>query len=374
LLGGNITTVIASPGGSQIWGGIGNITLQGGPGNDWLAAGTGNQTLIGGGGADTLIGGAGTDSLQGGAQAVVFVPGKGFDTLTSSATGNTLDYQGAPNGVQVNLSTTQAGVPANLLDPVPGGLPYANSSVAGNTATGGWGATVNLTNAGIGTVVGTGGSDLFVSGSNDTVQGLAGNDVFLVNGGNSKLFAGNGSNSVFVFLAGSSPGDNSVSGGGNSSVDFSEVTTGTGESINLQSGAASGGFGGTQQLSGILNAVGTNYDDTLIAGGSGATIIGMNGSDHYQVGPHGGDLLETNPNGTGTGSNTFCAVQSCAIAGTAAPSSGSLANTLIGGSGNDYFFTAGNGGTNTIIGQGGFDQAFVNPTDKVSGVSQVTIE
>ena len=92
----SIHSVVASPGGSNLQAGNGTVTLIGGPGNDILSGGNGTQTLIGGGGTDTLVAGVGNQSLQGGAQPVSFVPGQGNDTLTSSGSGNTLDYATRP--------------------------------------------------------------------------------------------------------------------------------------------------------------------------------------------------------------------------------------------------------------------------------------
>ncbi|MGH9056622.1 MAG: beta strand repeat-containing protein, partial [Acidimicrobiales bacterium] len=356
---GTIETVVASQGGSQISAGAGNITLIGGPGNDWLAAGAGNQTLIGNGGTDTLVGGIGNQTLEGGSGPITFVPGQGNETLTSPTTGNTLDYSVAPNAVQVNLS--------GQLFSVPAGEPFAGTVVSGNTAAGGWGAssTVSLNSAGVNTVKGTAGADVFVTGPlGDTIYGDGGSDLFVILSGNNTLTAGNGSGSRFLFDA---AGSNVINGGGNGTVDFSLAPAGV--TVNLQatpSGNATGGFGGLQELTGTLDVIGTNYNDVLVAGASGGTIIGLNGNDLLEGAPLGATTLI----GGGVGNDTFCAMSSCAVGGTSASVAGAAPDTMIGGSGNDTFF-ARNGIADTINGGGGFNSAQVDPVDMLASIQQL---
>jgi hypothetical protein len=363
ILSGNVTQIVASPGGSSLLGGVGTLTLQGGSGNDTLVAGTGTQTLNGGGGSDVLIGGVGTDSLNGGSAPVTFEPGSGSDTLTSQTTGNTLNYQGAPNAVAVNLTSSQQTVP-------PGKPSFSGSTIAPQTASGGWGATVSLGSAGITNLLGTSLSDLIAVGNGDTVTGGGGNDLFLVDGGGNNLTAGNNTASVFLFEAG---GSNIINGGGRSTVDYSEGTVGV--KVDLQNGQSTGGFAvsSNNQLSGILNIIGTTYNDLLIAGGSGATIIGnganncaTNCGDVLQAGPTGGDVLESNPAGNASGNDTFCAMSSCATTGTTAGGG----DTMIGGTGNDTFFTQ-NGVGDAINGEGGYNYALVDPNDNRTNINQL---
>ena len=353
LLGGNVTTVIASPSGSSLVGGTGTETLQGGTGNDTLVAGSGTQTLIGGGGTDVLVGGSGSDTLQGGSSPVTFQPGSGNDILTSTTTGNTLSYRGAPQAVQVNLTGSLYSVPA--------GEPFAGTVAGGQSASGGWGASVSLGNAGIADVVGSGAADVFVIGSGSFVTGNGGNDLFVIQGGNNTLVAGQGTASTFLF---DGAGSNVIDGGGRSTVDFSQAPAGV--TVNLQTGYATGGFGGSQKLTGILNIVGSEFNDVLVAGGPGAVVVGLNGNDLLQAGPTGGDTLETNSTGSGSGNDTFCAMSNCAVSGTTAGGG----NIMIGGSGNDTFFVA-NSKTDTIYGEGGFNTAMVDPVDKYYGIDQL---
>jgi hypothetical protein len=365
IVAGNIAEVIASSGQSTLLGGSGPLTLQGGAGTDTLVAGSGPQTLVAGSGSDTLVGGMGVDTMTGGPEPVVFEPGAGTDTLTSPTVGNTLDYSSAPDPVQVNLTANSVSVPP--------GEPFGGTAVPGESATGGYGATVALAGAGITVVDGTGGNDLFVVGTGDTVNGGSGNDLFVVDGGDNTLTAGAGTSSVFLFLAGGPA--NVINGGGRATVDFSQGTAPV--TVNLQSGYASGGFSGAgtnDRLTGVLNIVGTPYNDLLIAGAPGGVIDGDGAAncasascgDFLQAGPAGGDTLEAGPTPAASGNDTFCADTQCAVAGTSTGGG----NNMIGGSGNDTFF-ADFGPGDAIDGEGGYNYALVGPQDTYTNIQQL---
>lgn len=348
LVPGTITTVIAPNAGSNIYGGSGTVTLVGGSGNDILSAGIGTQTLIGGGGADTLVGGIGSDTMVGGTNAVTFIPGQGTDTLQSTANGNTLSYDGVPNAVYVNLS--------NQNYTVPNGEPYAGTSLGAGTASGGNGATVNLSQASITNVVGSYAGDVFVTGpAGNHITGNGGNDLFVVDSGNNVLTAAPGSGSRFLFVA---SGSNQINGGGASTVDFSQSTNGV--TVNLQSGQATGGFGGFQALTGILNIVGARASgDTLIGGSPGGLIIGLGVNDLLEAGASGGDTLVNN----GSGGDTFCAMASCQVGGTVAGGGDTLIATGAGST--NYFFTQ-NGVVDTIQeASGALNSLVTDPNDKI---------
>jgi hypothetical protein len=367
----SIHTVVASSGGSHLSAGTGNVTLVGGPGNDTLAGGNGTQTMIGGGGTDSLIAGVGNQTLQGGAQPVAFVPGGCFpntpctDTLTSAGSGNTLDYSAAPPTANcTNPGGPPCGVEVNLssqLFPVPQNEPMGGTVLNSLSATGGNGATADLSKANITAVNGSPQADIVVTGTGgNTINGGGGDDLLVVSGGNNQLTAGANTNSRFLFEG---AGNNVINGGGKATVDFSPSTVG-GVTVNLQTGpagaptqngTASGGFGGFQSLTGVLNAIGTNFNDVLVAGAPGGTMTGLNGGgDRLQSGPSGRDTLVSG----GSASDEFCAESTCAVGGTVAGG----ANTMTGGFGNDTFYAL-NGAVDTIDGGGGFNSAHVDPND-----------
>jgi hypothetical protein len=384
LVPGTIETAIASPGGSILEAGNGNgVTLMGGPGNDILVAGVGNQTLNGQGGNDVLVAGIGNDKLIGGNDPVTFIPGQGgTDTLVGANTGNTLSYGNVPVSTPWKRPPLigQVGALVNLSNQsysVPPGKPFAGTSLSQQTATGAWGATVLLSGANISTVIGSPASDVLLTGAGsngDFISGGGGNDLFVVNGSNN-LCAGifvsgscntpPGSTPTFLFNGG---GSNQIFGGGSGTVDFSQVTscaTSPCLRVNLQDSppTASGGFGGTQTLSGILNVTGTNFNDVLIAGTSHATIIGLNGNDVLVASPAGHDTLLSQ----GGGDDVFCA----STPGLCDGFTSGTGNTMIGGTGNNTFCSQ-NGGADTINGGiGGFSFAVADTADTVTNVETV---
>ncbi|MGH9115131.1 MAG: hypothetical protein ACRDWW_04805, partial [Acidimicrobiales bacterium] len=113
--------------------------------------------------------------------------------------------------------------------------------------------------------------------------------------------------------------------------------------------------------------VGSNYADVLVAGAPGGTIMGGNGADLLEGSRSGGTTLINN----GTGNDTFCAADVCAVAGTGASDlPGAQPDTMIGGSGNDNFF-ARNGIADNINGGGGYNSAQVDPADKLVSIQQL---
>ncbi|HEY2301361.1 MAG TPA: hypothetical protein VGH66_05685, partial [Acidimicrobiales bacterium] len=366
LTSGTIKTVIASPGGSYLQAGLGSgVTLQGGPGNDVLAGGYaagGNQTLLGEGGSDILIGGIGNDLMVGGTSPSLFIPGEGGDTLQSPVGGNTLLYAGAAQGIKANLSSSAFRI--------PDGKPFANPNpLPALTVTGGFPfSSANIAQAGITNLIGSAFNDAVVTGGNDTVNGLGGNDLFVVEPGTSTITAGNGSSSYFLM---DGAGDDVLRGGGASTLDFSLATQGV--VANLQAGQSFGGFGGTQTLSGFSTVIGsqaTGVKDQLVANGQGQTLISLNGNDVLEAGPTGDDTLVQ----TGGGNDTFCSVQ-CVTTPSATVSNGgpnaALENRMIGGSGgNDTFFTR-NTGFDFLQGGHGFNSAQIDSHDTAVNIQQL---
>jgi Ca2+-binding RTX toxin-like protein len=386
LVPGTIETAIASPAGSTLEAGNGNnVTLIGGAGNDTLVAGVGNQTINGKGGSDVLVAGIGSDTLIGGNQPVTFMPGQGgTDTLVSPAASNTLSYGNVPVstpwkrppligpvGALVNLS--------NQSYSVPPGKPFAGTSLTQQTATGGWGATVLLSGVNITTVTGSPAPDILITGSNDIVSGGGGNDLFVVSGGGNTLTAAPGTASTFLFNTSSG---NVISGGGSATIDFSQVTscsTSPCLNVNLRSipnGTARIGPAGTETLlpvpgtensahptPGILNVVGTNFNDVLVAGAANATITGLNGNDVLVASPSGHDTLQSG----GGGDDVFCA----SAPGPCDGFTSGAGNTIIGGTGNQTICTQNGGADNVNGGVGGFNFAVADAVDTVTNVQTV---
>jgi Ca2+-binding RTX toxin-like protein len=326
--------------GSSVINGTGNA------GNNILTGNTANNTLNGGDGNDTLNGGTGNDTLIGGLGNDVYQVDSTTDVITENANEGTDTIQSSvtfslatfPN--IENLTLTGSSV-------IDGTGNTANNSLTGNTAN-------NTLNGGDG---------------NDTLNGGAGNDT--LNGGN-----------------------------GN---DFAYYYSSTGSvTVNLATGIASDGLGGTDTLSQIENVQGSNTagdnltgntgnnvlygyggndilnggdgNDTLNGGTGNDTLIGGLGNDVYQVDSTTDVITENSGQGTDTiqSSVTYTIASlanienltltgSSVIDGTGNTVNNSLTgntanNTLNGGDGNDTL--NGGAGNDSLIGGNGNDFAY----------------
>lgn len=278
---------------NTITGGMGADTLDGAAGADVLNGGDGNDILVGGAGADQLFGGNGTDTasystassaitintatgvhggdaagdtfdsieiIQGSTLADTFVSGAGADRFDGAAGNDTLSYEASTAAVNVNLTTGVAS----------GG--YADGDVISNFEK----------------VIGTAGADtLGSSTTGHTLQGGAGNDVYVV--GNSGVIlvedAGGGIDTVTTALSSYTlnaanvenltfTGTGNFTGNGNGE---NNVLTGGDGADNLQ------GFAGDDTLNGGAGndtLQGGDGDDTLNGGDGDDSLYGGAGADH----------------------------------------------------------------------------------------------
>ena len=188
---------------------------------DSLTGDAAANQIFGGSGADSLIGGTGNDSLYGGNDNDVLNGGAGSDRVEGGSGVDTADYGTSVAGVAVNLQNGSA----------------SGGDAAGDTLTG----VENLT--------GTRFADTLTGDGNANVlTGASGNDV---------LNAGNGSDT----LAGGAGADTLYGGEGMDFLDYS--ASGAGVSINLATGAASGGDATGDVLAGADGIFGSAFNDTL---------------------------------------------------------------------------------------------------------------
>ena len=318
-------TVIGSNFGNRLTAGPGSVTLRGGSGTDRLQAGSGTDSLIAGSGPTTLVGGTGYDTMTGGAGADTFIPGTGGGKIADASGVGTIDYANVTAGVQVNLGTKSYVV-------TPGVVLQAD------TATGGGGDTYAL--SGISNIIGSSHGDILVgsSGSN-RIQGGGGTNLIVGDGGGDMLIGGSGSN---VFVTG--PGNNNVSGGkGSNTIDYASAPTAV--NVNLRSGTAKNGYGGTDSLSGIASIIGSNNNgDILKLGTHPGTIYAGNGGGDTLVGSKAGGSTMFG----GGGSDKFTSL--------------GANDHMIGGTGNDTFL-ANNGFKDFIVGGKGHNVAYVDCID-----------
>ena len=305
-------------GDDSVEGGAGNDTLLGGEGNDTLIGGEGNDTLMGGEGADTLDGGAGEDVVDYGASAsgvtvnlaagtgsggdaegdrisgVEHVVGSGYgDRLTGDAGGNRLEGGGGDDSVEGGAGndaligaegndTLTGGEGADTLDGGAGedvvdyGASASGVTVNLATGTGSGGDAEGDRISGVEHVVG--------SGYGDRLTGDAGGNRLEGGGGDDRLEGGEGNDT----LLGAEGADTLDGGAGNDYVDYGASASGV--TVNLATGAGSGGHAQGDRISGVEHVVGSGYGDRLTGDAGGNRLEGRGGDDSLE-GRAGNDTL-----------------------------------------------------------------------------------
>jgi Ca2+-binding RTX toxin-like protein len=273
--------------------GAGNVLFGGGD-DDNLSGGAGNDILIGWVGADTLAGGAGTDTadysassagvtvnlatgvgaggdaqgdslvsiesvigsayndvlqgkdgvadvLNGGDGDDRIVSSIGADTLIGGNGTDTLDYSNSFNGVDIRLfQNSAAGGAAN--GDIISGFENIIGSTKTDTLAGDDGVNWIWGGAGNETITGRDGADhLFGEAGNDTLLGGAGDDV----------------------LVGAAGADTYGGGVGADTVDFSASAAAV--TVNLATGAGTGGDAQGDVFVSIENVIGSAFNDVIIA-------------------------------------------------------------------------------------------------------------
>ncbi|WP_137181713.1 calcium-binding protein [Roseomonas sp. AR75] len=218
----------------------GQAMLDGGTGNDTLSAtGSLGAVLRGGDGPDRLSGGHGNDQLAGDAGADTILGSRGNDTVDGGEGADVIDYGALGAGVHV------------LATPFGGFVRMAKIATAG-------GAVLGIdTLTGMDGFVGTAGHDrLLGSGLDESFAGGAGNDTI----------------------------------GGGDGFDTLRYDNAAGPvSVNLATGRASDGLGGTDLLR--FAAPGRSSIEMVVAGAGADTLIG-DGGDNWLRGGAGADLLD----------------------------------------------------------------------------------
>lgn len=182
-------------------------------------------TITGGAGDDTLTGGAGNDTLTGGAGDDTIAGGLGDDSLDGGLAGeDAVDYSGSATAVNVNLLAGLA------------------------------------SGEGVDTL--TGFEDIIGSALGDTLTGDTFDNVITPGAGDDKVSGGDGSDTV----------------------DYSDATAAV--TVDLSAGTETGGSG-NDTLSGIENATGSDFNDSLTGDDTDNVLDGGAGNDSLAGG--GGD-------------------------------------------------------------------------------------
>jgi uncharacterized delta-60 repeat protein len=271
-----------------------------------VATGEGNDTLVG---IESVVAGNYDDQVTGTDQLNLLRGGLGNDTLDGGAGNDYADYWQSSGAVTVSLtSNTSSGAAGNdVLSNFERirGSDHADSltgdanenylrGMAGNDTLDGAGGndwadyfqatTAMSVNLGTGVTSGADGVDVLVSienvlGSqnNDTLTGDAGANILAGSGGHDSLVGGAGNDTLYGDAGTDSltggAGDDIIDGGAISDtvnytdlnfVHYSGATTGV--NVNLGTGIASDGEGGTDTLQNINFVRGSGHDDTLTGG------------------------------------------------------------------------------------------------------------
>jgi hypothetical protein len=351
---------------------------------DVLDAGDGSDFLFGHGGNDILLGGSGDDYVEGRAGAD-FIDGGAQDGLTFGV--DYAVYANSDAGVWIDLGANQAfggHAEGDVLVNIEGIIGSDHDDVLiGRNGPGDrfWGRAGNDQFAGLGgfdqieyddspTGVyvdlgagyaedGWGGIDTF-SGI-EAVRGSTFDDVLV------------GSDNPFVFerFRGRAGDDTIIGGAGIDEVEY--TTARAGVNVNLASGIASDGEGGTDTLIGIETIRGSFFDDVLIGDDFDANrFTGLAGDDTIDGGAGANDLADYSID-VGIGGTQGITVD--LTAGTAIDGFGDT-DTLVGiesvvgtiladwirGDGNANFLN-GMAGNDVLLGEGGHDTFLTGQSD-----------
>ena len=298
--------------------GSNTINGTGNAGNNILTGNTANNILDGGAGVDTLIGGTGVDTLIGGTENDTYIVDSTTDIITENAGAGT-------DTIQSSVTFTIASL-ANLENLTLTGSTAINGTGNGNNNILIGNSVNNVLNggAGIDTLIGSLGNDVYQVDSitdvitenanegTDTIQssvtfslatfpnienltltgssaingtGNTANNSLTGNAVNNTLDGGDGNDT----LNGGAGNDTLIGGNGN---DFAYYYSSTGSvTVNLATGTASDGLGGTDTLSFIENVQGSNTAGDNLTGNTGVNVLYGYGGADILTGGGGNDLL-----------------------------------------------------------------------------------
>jgi len=342
----NFENLLGSAYNDSLTGNTGANILNGGAGDDLLVAGAGGaDTLIGGIGTDTasfadagaavsitingsgtnsdgatvtltgienLIGSAHNDTLTGDSLDNLIIGGLGNDIINGMGGSDTVSYADASAFVTVNLANTGINVSGGAGNDSLSNVENIIGSIYADTITGDGSANIIEGGAGADTMVGGSGSDTASyehsdAGVSVTVNAISGNTGGHAAGDslsgfehltgsafNDSLF-GDLNNNILSggagddLLLGGAGADTLYGGTGSDTASYQGSTAGV--SVNLTSGATSGGHAAGDTLSSIENLIGSSYNDSLYGDAANNVINGGLGSDTL-YGYAGNDTLD----------------------------------------------------------------------------------
>jgi Ca2+-binding RTX toxin-like protein len=415
-------------------GSLGQSEINGNGGSDTLTGSESEDVLSGGSDADLLEGEGGDDTLDGGSGGDILIGGSGDDLYLAVESGDVVSeaFSGGTDTIETLRNATTMALNIEAMIFTGTGDFDANGNSIGNTITGGAGEDTIEGLAGNDKLIGNSGNDELYGGSgNDTLNGGGNNDFTRGGGGDDLLQTGGGNDTAYggdqndtikggpgVDALYGQGGDDIIEGGdgvdtinGGAGVDTAtyfyaqagidaDLTRSTGQVVT---------HAGTDELRGIENLNGTNYDDAITGNQGGNVLIGYGGAD--TIWGLGGDdsisatsiLAEIHP---GSGNDTvdgilggevrYDEIVEGFVAGFIAPFTMSVdgigtgtdtilySNKIHGGLGADTFFYfgeahGGGGGdifhggnfANAFHGDGGFDTVIYDTLNSASGVTSI---
>ncbi|MEW2914111.1 DUF4214 domain-containing protein [Leisingera sp. JC11] len=290
------TLIRGGQGADSIVGGNGADTVHGGAGADTMYGLGGDDTLYAGYGADLVVAGSGNDELYGDTGDDVLIGQEGNDTIYGF-TGD--DYAEGGDGDDSLLGED--------------GFDWLEGGDGADTLTGGAGGDTLYGDLGDDSLDGQMGLDLLNGGDGeDTLQGHEGYDTLHGDAGNDSLSGGDDDDFLFGgtgndtlngdlgrdYLEGGAGAD-ALNGGAGILDTASYASSDSAVSVNLTTGAASGGHAQGDTITEIENLSGSSHHDILtgntidnvLDGGAGNdTLRGEDGHD-YLVGGDGNDSI-----------------------------------------------------------------------------------
>ena len=304
--GADHDTLSGDAGNDTLSGGDGNDTLSGGDGNDTLSGDAGNDQMLGDAGNDTLAGGAGNDTMWGNDGDDILAGEAGDDTLAGDDGNDEFHfYQGFGNDaiqdydlaarekIYLCMGTQADQIDASTRTDSNRGLvitvKFDGSETGQITLTGISSSSPNIGNLNILKLPGSGTCSVIEGTENhDTLRGTPQSDVMYGLGGNDRLF-GLGDNDI---LNGGAGADALDGGDGDDTAEY--FGSDAAVSVNLATGAVSGGHAQGDTFTSIENLTGSAHNDDLTGDDIGNILVGAGGNDTLDGGD-GDDTLDGGP-------------------------------------------------------------------------------
>ena len=308
-------------GNSLLYGGDGNDTIYGGWGNDQLDGGEGNDTLYGGGGQDALIGETGDDTLYGGGgndwfhygngdgndtvrdytenedtlcitvgkitktelsgNHVVFTVGTGSITL-QNAVAKSISLEDSRGSYAVSNTAIELG--KDFKDTMDANAYLSTvTTIDGRNAT----KTVNIT----GNVQN---NTIYASKAGGTVNGGAGDDTIIIDGGENSVIYGDAGTDTFNFISGTATIKDYEAGETLSCAYYVSGVSVEGQNITLDGGlfgsvTVENGVGKLTQFNHVDQKKSIIYAESDYYGTDNDEVIIATGNDNISIFAQGGD-------------------------------------------------------------------------------------